>query len=103
MAITATAEDGRTIVGVGESDANPWIMRECVNTFGTHVVGLGIKQMRMTSHQIWPLFRHVFTKVREEFGVDVADKSGDFMAVLGENALEVRALGGPCSFKLRFH
>ena len=45
VAITATAEDGRTIVGVGESDANPWIMRECVNTFGTHVVGLGIKQM----------------------------------------------------------
>eukprot|EP01043_Picozoa_sp_COSAG02_P097871 COSAG02_NODE_34060_length_490_cov_0.818414_2_plen_35_part_01 len=34
--IEATAEDGRTLVGVGESDANPWIMRECVETFGTH-------------------------------------------------------------------
>jgi L-alanine-DL-glutamate epimerase-like enolase superfamily enzyme len=45
VVIEATAEDGRTLVGVGESDANPWIMRECVETFGTHVVGLGIKQM----------------------------------------------------------
>ena len=45
VVITAKAEDGRELLGVGESDANPWIMRECVNTFGTHVVGLGIKQM----------------------------------------------------------
>ena len=45
VVISAVAEDGRPLEGVGESDANPWIMRECVETFGTHVVGLGIKQM----------------------------------------------------------
>ena len=45
VVISATAEDGRPIQGVGESDANPWIMKQCVETFGTHIVGLGIKQM----------------------------------------------------------
>ena len=45
VVISAVAPDGRPLQGFGESDANPWIMRECVETFGTHVVGLGIKQM----------------------------------------------------------
>jgi hypothetical protein len=45
VVVSATAEDGRPLSGVGESDANPWIMKECIETFGTHIVGLGIKQM----------------------------------------------------------
>ena len=33
------------IVGVGETDTNPWIARECVRARGTHCMGLGLQEM----------------------------------------------------------
>jgi L-alanine-DL-glutamate epimerase-like enolase superfamily enzyme len=33
------------IVGVGETDTNPWIARECIRARGTHCMGLGLEEM----------------------------------------------------------
>src|SRR6185369_11733159 len=33
------------IVGVGETDTNPWIARECIKARGTHCMGLGLQEM----------------------------------------------------------
>jgi L-alanine-DL-glutamate epimerase-like enolase superfamily enzyme len=33
------------IVGVGETDTNPWVARECVRARGTHCMGLGLGEM----------------------------------------------------------
>lgn len=33
------------IVGVGETDTNPWIARECIRARGTHCMGLGLREM----------------------------------------------------------
>ncbi len=33
------------VVGVGETDTNPWIARECIVARGTHCMGLGLEQM----------------------------------------------------------
>ena len=33
------------IVGVGETDTNPWITRECIRARGTHCMGLGLQEM----------------------------------------------------------
>jgi L-alanine-DL-glutamate epimerase-like enolase superfamily enzyme len=33
------------IVGVGETDTNPWIARECIRARGTHCMGLGLQEM----------------------------------------------------------
>jgi L-alanine-DL-glutamate epimerase-like enolase superfamily enzyme len=32
-------------VGVGETDTNPWVARECILARGTHCMGLGLKEM----------------------------------------------------------
>jgi L-rhamnonate dehydratase len=33
------------LVGVGETDTNPWIARECIRARGTHCMGLGLEEM----------------------------------------------------------
>jgi len=33
------------IVGIGETDTNPWVARACIESPGTHTMGLGLKQM----------------------------------------------------------
>ncbi len=33
------------IVGIGETDTNPWIARECIRARGTHCMGLGLQEM----------------------------------------------------------
>jgi L-alanine-DL-glutamate epimerase-like enolase superfamily enzyme len=30
------------IIGVGETDTNPWVARECIRARGTHCMGLGL-------------------------------------------------------------
>lgn len=32
------------IVGVGETDVNPWIARACIEAPGTHTMGLGLAE-----------------------------------------------------------
>ena len=31
------------IVGIGETDTNPWVARECIRARGTHCMGLGLR------------------------------------------------------------
>ena len=33
------------ITGIGETDTNPWIARECIRARGTHCMGLGLQEM----------------------------------------------------------
>jgi len=33
------------ITGIGETDTNPWVARECIRARGTHCMGLGIEEM----------------------------------------------------------
>lgn len=33
------------ITGIGETDTNPWVARACIDSPGTHTMGLGLKQM----------------------------------------------------------
>src|SRR6201991_2777975 len=33
------------IVGIGETDTNPWVARECIRARGTHCMALGLEEM----------------------------------------------------------
>jgi L-alanine-DL-glutamate epimerase-like enolase superfamily enzyme len=33
------------VTGIGETDVNPWIARECIEAPGTHTMGLGLRDM----------------------------------------------------------
>ena len=33
------------VSGIGETDTNPWVARECIRARGTHCMGLGIEEM----------------------------------------------------------
>lgn len=42
------------IVGIGETDTNPWIARECIKARGTHCMGLGIEEMLIGEDPLQP-------------------------------------------------
>jgi L-alanine-DL-glutamate epimerase-like enolase superfamily enzyme len=42
------------IVGVGETDTNPWVARECIRARGTHCMGRGLQEMLMGSDPMQP-------------------------------------------------
>jgi len=42
------------IVGIGESDTNPWVARECIRARGTHCMGLGLEEMLLGSDPMEP-------------------------------------------------
>jgi L-alanine-DL-glutamate epimerase-like enolase superfamily enzyme len=50
---TSSAQDSILVVlrtddgveGLGETDANPWIVKACIEAPGTHTMGLGLKEM----------------------------------------------------------
>src|SRR4051794_28427622 len=42
------------IVGVGETDTNPWVARECVRARGTHCMGLGLGEMLLGADPLQP-------------------------------------------------
>jgi L-alanine-DL-glutamate epimerase-like enolase superfamily enzyme len=42
------------IVGVGETDTNPWVARECVRARGTHCMGLGLGEMLLGADPMQP-------------------------------------------------
>ena len=33
------------VIGIGETDVNPWIARACIQAPGTHTMGLGLAEM----------------------------------------------------------
>ncbi|MFO0945325.1 MAG: mandelate racemase/muconate lactonizing enzyme family protein [Planctomycetota bacterium] len=42
------------IVGVGETDTNPWVARECIRARGTHCMGLGLEEMLLGENPLEP-------------------------------------------------
>jgi L-alanine-DL-glutamate epimerase-like enolase superfamily enzyme len=42
------------IVGVGETDTNPWVARECIRARGTHCMGLGLEEMLLGTDPLQP-------------------------------------------------
>jgi L-alanine-DL-glutamate epimerase-like enolase superfamily enzyme len=42
------------IVGIGETDTNPWIARECIRARGTHCMGLGLQEMLIGADPMQP-------------------------------------------------
>ncbi len=42
------------IIGVGETDTNPWIGRECIRARGTHCMGLGLEEMLLGADPLQP-------------------------------------------------
>ncbi|MFO0889716.1 MAG: mandelate racemase/muconate lactonizing enzyme family protein [Isosphaeraceae bacterium] len=42
------------LVGVGETDTNPWIARECIRARGTHCMGLGLGEMLLGADPMDP-------------------------------------------------
>jgi L-alanine-DL-glutamate epimerase-like enolase superfamily enzyme len=42
------------IVGVGETDTNPWVARECIRARGTHCMGLGLEEMLLGGDPLQP-------------------------------------------------
>jgi L-alanine-DL-glutamate epimerase-like enolase superfamily enzyme len=42
------------LVGIGETDTNPWVARECIRARGTHCMGLGLEEMLVGSDPLDP-------------------------------------------------
>jgi L-alanine-DL-glutamate epimerase-like enolase superfamily enzyme len=42
------------ITGVGETDTNPWVARECIRARGTHCMGLGLQEMLLGADPMEP-------------------------------------------------
>ncbi len=42
------------LVGVGETDTNPWVARECLRARGTHCMGLGLEEMLLGADPLEP-------------------------------------------------
>ena len=42
------------IVGVGETDTNPWVARECIKARGTHCMGRGLQEMLLGADPMEP-------------------------------------------------
>jgi L-alanine-DL-glutamate epimerase-like enolase superfamily enzyme len=42
------------IVGVGETDTNPWVARECIRSRGTHCMGLRLREMLLGADPLDP-------------------------------------------------
>jgi L-alanine-DL-glutamate epimerase-like enolase superfamily enzyme len=42
------------ISGIGETDTNPWVARECIRARGTHCMGLGLEEMLLGENPLEP-------------------------------------------------
>ena len=42
------------LVGIGETDTNPWVARECIRAPGTHCMGLGLEEMLLGENPLEP-------------------------------------------------
>jgi len=42
------------LIGIGETDTNPWVARECIRAPGTHCMGLGLAEMLIGANPMEP-------------------------------------------------
>jgi L-alanine-DL-glutamate epimerase-like enolase superfamily enzyme len=52
LVVEVHTDDG--IVGIGETDTNPWVARECIRARGTHCMGLGLQEMLLGADPMQP-------------------------------------------------
>jgi L-alanine-DL-glutamate epimerase-like enolase superfamily enzyme len=83
--------------GIGESDVNPWIARECIEAPGTHTMGLGLRDMLLGADplDVEGLWERLYT------GSAMNGRRGAVIHALGAldialHDLRGKALGQPC-------
>lgn len=67
------------ITGIGETDTNPWIARECIRARGTHVMGLGLEEMLLGANPLEPeaIWQRLYT------GSKMTGRRGALICALG--------------------
>ncbi len=85
------------ISGVGETDVNPWIARECIQAPGTHTMGQGLAEMLIGADplQVEDLWERLYT------GSAMNGRRGAVINAIGAidialHDLRGKALGKPC-------
>jgi L-alanine-DL-glutamate epimerase-like enolase superfamily enzyme len=85
------------VSGIGESDLNPWIARECIEAPGTHTMGLGLRDMLLGADplDVEGLWERLYT------GSAMNGRRGAVIHALGAldialHDLRGKALGQPC-------
>jgi L-alanine-DL-glutamate epimerase-like enolase superfamily enzyme len=67
------------IVGIGESDTNPWVARACIRARGTHCMGLGLEEMLIGADPLQP--EAIWQKVYS--GSKMTGRRGALICALG--------------------
>jgi L-alanine-DL-glutamate epimerase-like enolase superfamily enzyme len=52
VVVTVHTDEG--IVGIGETDANPWIIKATIEAPGTHIMGLGLRELMIGQDPMQP-------------------------------------------------
>jgi L-alanine-DL-glutamate epimerase-like enolase superfamily enzyme len=67
------------LAGIGETDTNPWITRECIRAPGTHCMGLGLEEMLLGADPMDPeaLWKRVYS------GSKMSGRRGALICALG--------------------
>src|SRR4051794_18740831 len=52
LVVVIHTDEGFT--GIGETDTNPWVARECIKAKGTHCMGLGLEEMLLGEDPLQP-------------------------------------------------
>jgi L-alanine-DL-glutamate epimerase-like enolase superfamily enzyme len=86
------------IVGIGETDTNPWVARECIRAPGTHCMGLGLQEMLLGADPMQP--EAVWEKLYR--GSKMTGRRGALICALGAIDMALwdikgKALGVPVS------
>jgi len=65
--------------GIGETDTNPWVARECIRARGTHCMGLGLEEMLIGCDPLDP--EHVWARLYG--GSKMTGRRGALICALG--------------------
>ncbi len=52
LVVEIHADEG--LIGIGETDTNPWVARACIQARGTHCMGLGLSEMLIGADPLQP-------------------------------------------------
>jgi L-alanine-DL-glutamate epimerase-like enolase superfamily enzyme len=77
LVVEVHTDDG--LVGIGETDTNPWVARECIRARGTHCMALGLAEMLVGSDPL--LVEAVWQKLYS--GSKMTGRRGALICALG--------------------
>jgi len=94
LVVEIHTDDG--LVGIGETDTNPWVARECIRAPGTHCMGLGLEEMLLGADPLDPegLWQRMYS------GSKMTGRRGALICALGAIDMALwdlrgKALGKP--------